>query len=152
MVLTKFLLPDLILIKASCTSKDDLISILIDRVYSVGLKLPLKREDLIKTIQAREEMGGTLLPSGLAIPHARLNAYEDFIVAIGIPAKAIYLEDHQIQMMALMISSQTGGSRYLNTLAELSKISRREDYFASLCEAENPEAFMDLLGEWDSPE
>ena len=149
MTLLELLLPDLVFPRIPCVSKNELISILVDRIYGSGREPPLPPNKMLSTIQLREEIGGTLLPSGLSVPHARLKDYEGFILALATPAEPLFHEGHQIHLMAVMISSQSGGPWYLPVLALLTKISRDSEYFARLCAAHNPEEFISVLKERD---
>ena len=150
MTLSELLKPELILPKIVCASKDELIAKLVDLVYNTGIpELPLPKEDLLKTITKREQIGGTLLPSGLSIPHARLQNFENFVLAFGIPAEPIFHEGIQIQLSALMITNQPGTPWYLPVLAVLTKISRDKEYFSRLCGAENPDDVVRILRERD---
>lgn len=151
MTLSELLAPDLILAKAVCASKDELISRLLDRIYGAGADIAIPRHDVLHAIQLREQIGGTLLPSGLSVPHARLRDFEGFIIAVGLPASPIPREDTPIRMMAVMISNQSGGLYYLPSLAALTKISRDSEYFSLLCGAETPESFISLIREKDLP-
>jgi PTS system nitrogen regulatory IIA component len=149
MTLSELLKPDLILPKVACSSKDDLIRKLVERVYSTGPALPFSQNDMLKTINVRELIGGTLLPSGLSVPHARLANFEDFILAFGFPEEPLLHEGLEIRMMALMITSQSGAPWYLTTLAVLTKISRDHEYLSCLCEAETPEDIIRIVRERD---
>ena len=150
MTLTKLLKPELALVKIICASKDELIAKLVRHIHDTGWELPLKEEDLLKTINMREQIGGTLLPSGLSIPHARLENFEDFVLALAVPAKPLFHEGHKIRLAAMMITSQSGGPWYLPVLAALTRISRDEKYFSRLCGAENPGDFINILRERDT--
>ena len=150
MTLSELLVSDLVHLKMKCASKDELISALLEQVYCTDCKPPFPIKDVMSKIQMREEIGGTLLPSGLSAPHARLRDYEGFVIAIGTPAETISQGNIQIKMMALMISSQSGGPYYLPTLASLAKLSRDREYFSRLCIAENRERFFDILRERDA--
>ena len=152
MTLSQILKPELILTKVACASKDELLSILVERVYSLGLKTPISQEDLMQALLKREEIGGTLLPSGLIVPHARLKDHDDenFIIAMGIPLEPLFQDNQKIRMMALMVSSQLGGPYYLRSLAALTRISRDEEFFNRLCKAETPEDFLNLLNDKDT--
>ena len=151
MTLSELLKSELIFVKTPCasSSKEELIHNLVERVYQTGREFPLSRQEMLNTIYKREQIGGTLLPSGLSVPHARLRDFDDFILALGTPAEALFHEGLQIRLMALMITSQSGGPRYLPVLAALTKISRDGVYFSRLCGAEDPEAFLRILGERD---
>ena len=133
--------------KIFCASKDELITILNKKIREVEHKLPLSEKEMLKTINMREQIGGTLFPSGLSVPHARLQNFEDFVLAIGIPAQPLFHEGIEIRMAAIMITSQTGSPWYLSVLAALTKISRDSAYFSRLCKAETPEEFLRILKE-----
>jgi len=149
MTLSELLQPDLVFTQKNCASKDELISMLLDQIYSTHRTPPLPPKEMLDRIKLREEIGGTLLPSGLSIPHARLAGYDGFILALGMPAEALFHQGLRIRLMALMISSQSGGPLYLPTLAFLTKISRDDEYFPRLCGAENYEALIKILKERD---
>jgi len=149
MTLSELLKDEFIIPKSVCASKDELISKLLDRIYATKHELPFLREEVLNSINIREQIGGTLLPSGLSVPHARLRDYDGIILAIGIPDQALFQGGHQIHMIALMITSQSGGQFYLPTLAALTKISRNRDFFSRLCGAGSSKDFFNILREND---
>ena len=150
MTLSELLKPEMVLPKIACVSKDELISRLVEQAYSTGREIPLSREELLRNINMREQIGGTLLPSGLSIPHARLNGFTDFIFAVATPSQPLFDGGLEIRLAAMMITSQTGGPWYLAVLAALTKISRDGAYFARLCGAENSGDFLNILRERDT--
>jgi PTS system nitrogen regulatory IIA component len=149
MTLLELTKPELILINAPCASKDNLIITLIEQIYSAGFKPPVLQDDLLQTILKREQIGGTLLPSGLSVPHARIGGFDGFILTFGMSKEPLFHEGTQIRLMALMVSSQSGGLFYLPTVAALTKISRDAAFLSNLCKAENAEEFISLLKEKD---
>ncbi|MCL2472337.1 MAG: PTS sugar transporter subunit IIA, partial [Treponema sp.] len=88
-------------------------------------------------------------PSGLSIPHARLEEYDGFVIVLGTSKDALSQEGRRINLMALMITSKWGSPYYLPVLAELARISRDEEYFTRLCGAEKPADFFNILRERD---
>jgi len=149
MTLSQLLNPKLVLTKCPCESKDELISKVIERIYSAGAAPPIPQEELLQAILKRERIGGTLLPSGLSVPHARLGDFEDFIFAIAPPAESISHDGFPLHLMSLMISSQMGGAYYLPVVAALTKISRDKEFFSRLAEAENSETLISIIKEKD---
>ena len=139
----------LILPRVACTSRDELTSKLLEKIYSINSDLPLIHDDVLHAISMREQIGGTLLPSGLAVPHARLKNFEGFILAFGTPAEPLIHEGIEIRLMALMISSQSGVPWYLQVLAELTKLSRDGSFLSRLSAAETPAEFMSVFHERD---
>ena len=151
MTLLDLVKPELVLPKMNCSSKNELIAKLIDQIYSTKHELPFPKEEVWNSIDIREQIGGTLLPSGLSVPHARLRDYDGIILAIGIPDEALFQGGHQIHMMALLITSQSGGQFYLPVLAALTKISKNTEFFSRLCGAVNSKDFINILRE-NNPE
>lgn len=149
MTLVELLKPELILTNAVCASKNELISSVVDKIYSTGKGPPISKEVLLDAIIKREEIGGTLFPSGLSVPHARLKDFEGFILALSTIREPLFHERAQINLMALVISSQSGGPYYLPVVAALTKISRDADFFSRLSKAENAEALISLMKEKD---
>ena len=149
MTLVELIKPELILTNVHCASKDDLIRDIVEKIYSAGVVPPISQDVLLQAILKREQIGGTLLPSGLSLPHARLKDYDSFILALGTTKEPLFYEETQLRLMALMISSQTGGAHYLPAVAALTKISRDSEFLSRLGKAENTEDFIGLLKEKD---
>jgi len=147
MTLTELITPELVFPKVTCASKDELISKLAELIYNTGREFPLSREDLLETIYMREQIGGTLLPSGLSVPHARLKDFDDFVFALATPAQPLFHDGQEIYLAAMMITSQSGGPWYLSTLAALTKMSRDSNFLSRLGGAESPEDFIRILME-----
>jgi len=149
MTLTELLKPELILTNSVCASKDDLIKTIVEKIYSSRMEPPISQDVLLQAILNREQIGGTFLPSGLSLPHARLKDFEGFIIALGTTKEPLFHEGTQLRLMALMISSQSGGAHYLPAVAALTKISRDSEFLSRLGGTENAESFIDLLRERD---
>jgi len=149
MTLTELLKPELIFPKIACSSKEDLIGKLLNHAYDAGGDFPLSREDLLKTIIIREKIGGTLLPSGLSIPHARIKDFEGFSFVLATPMEPLFHEGQQVRLAALMVSSQSGGPWYLAVLAALTRFSKDEGYFSRICGAGSTEELVSILRERD---
>jgi hypothetical protein len=85
---------------------------------------PVGIEETRKAIFDREALGGTRFPTGIAIPHARFDGYEDLLIAVAVPSSPVPDSPVPIRMMVLMLTSKTGTTLYLNTLGAFLKISR----------------------------
>jgi mannitol/fructose-specific phosphotransferase system IIA component (Ntr-type) len=149
MTLSGLISPELVCLKVPAASKDKLINKLVSHTCRIDRCAPVPQEELLKTVFMREQIGGTLLPSGLSVPHARLRDFGGFILTLGVPGEALYHEGQAIRMMALMITSQSGTPWYLPVLAALTKISREETFFSPLLQAGSPEEFIRLIRERD---
>jgi PTS system nitrogen regulatory IIA component len=148
MKLSSLLNPDLVLIKKSCKNKNELLNDLVNEIYKTH-RLSVPKEEVRQAVLHREQLGGTAFPTGLITPHARLERFDDLVIAVGIPSEPITIpqdgEDITIRMMVLLLTSQTASSLYLNSLAAFVKISRDSDFFGKLCGAANANAFVQTL-------
>jgi len=140
---------NLVLLKNKSTSKNELIGKLLEQIYKTGREPPFSSDEVQKKVLMREEIGGTLFPSGLSVPHARLMDYEGFVLAVGTTVEPIIHDGIQIRLVALMLSSQSGGQYYLPTLAALTKLSRDGAYFTRLCSSESYDDFIKIIRERD---
>ena len=131
MKLSSLLNPDNILVGSSVRTKEDAIN----EIYKLLEKNYKFRIDPIivkKTIQERESLGGTSFESGIAIPHARLDDFDDLLIGILIPEKPVKDNDIELKMIVLILTSKTVSNIYLNTLAALVKLSRNNNQFEKI--------------------
>jgi len=149
MALSELLDGNLVLLKNTSASKYELITELLGQIYKTGREPPFPFDEVHGKIFLREEIGGTLLPSGLSVPHARLVGYEGFVLAVGTTVEPLFHNGIQIRLMALMLSSQSGGQYYLSTLAALTKLSRDGEYFSRLCSSQCQDDFIKIIRERD---
>ena len=145
MKLSELLRPDLVLTKQACSSKDELIEILVKQICGAANSPPFPPDEILSRIKTRERIGGTVFPTGLAVPHTRLAECEDFFITLGMPAEPVFHDGTQVRLMALMITSQTGGPLYLPAVALMGRLSMDADYFSRLCGAENYEDFIKIF-------
>jgi len=97
----------------------------------------------------RENLGGTIFETGIAIPHARLENFNDILIGIYLPGEPIRTQNYPVKMIALILTSQTESTLYLNTLAALIKLSQKTEIFGQICDANTSHEFLSLLGRAD---
>jgi len=128
-------------IDAAIVSAMDIIS----KVYSHEIH----RDDILARIRERQNLGGTSYESGVAIPHARIPSFNDFLIAVVIPKKPIveHIDDKQIQIKVIyvILISNTVSTLYLNTLAKLIESSQDQEFMNKLVSAETAARFIELF-------
>lgn len=120
-------------------SSDEAIQSLVDRLY---------RNDIIheralfaQSLQAREAQGSTAIGDGIAIPHARIAAYEDFFVAVGIVRHNDLKWDDQhfgIHFIFLIGGPDNRPNEYLQILSHLTTAVKDEEKRAKLLSCQTP--------------
>ncbi len=131
MKLSSLLNPDNILIGSSARTKEEAI-IEIYRQIKKNYRFRMDTAVIKKTIQERESLGGTSFKSGIAVPHARLDDFDDLLIGILIPESPIDDNGIQLEMIVLILTSKAVSNIYLNTLASFVKLSRDSELFKQL--------------------
>jgi CBS domain-containing protein len=147
MKLSSLLIPELVLLKKSCKTKDEMTEELIREIYRTKQYISLSEQNVRSAILERENLGGTVFPSGLATPHARFENFDDLLIVIGVPANPVMYENTSIRMMVLLLTSQVASTMYLNTLSAFVKLSQDNELFTRLCQAVNSQEFIQIIKE-----
>lgn len=145
MKLSSLLIPELVILKKPCKTKDELIDALIREIYRTKQHISLSEQQVRAAILEREQLGGTVFPNGLATPHARFENFNDFLIVIGVPAEPVMYEDAPIRMMVLMLTSQVASAMYLNTLSAFAKLPQDTPAFTRLCKSAHPQEFIQII-------
>lgn len=93
-------------------------------------------------VEQREALGGTVFPTGIAVPHARLEGFEDLLIGVCVPRRPILLEGTAVRMVVLILTSKVASPIYLTALAALLKMSQDQPLFTRLLEAHHPHEFV----------
>ncbi|MBM4402782.1 MAG: CBS domain-containing protein [Candidatus Cloacimonetes bacterium] len=86
--------------------------------------LPECCNHLMDLILKREAEGSTTYPSGIAIPHVRLDNLDDTIIGMCVLKKPVVIGDISLKMVILIITDKSSSKLYLNLVATLLKLSR----------------------------
>jgi len=92
-------------------------------------------------VEQRESLGGTVFPTGIAVPHARMEGFEDLLIGICVPRRPIQLEGIEVRMIVLILTSKVASPIYLTALAALLKMSQDALLFEKLVEARSVHEF-----------
>jgi CBS domain-containing protein/mannitol/fructose-specific phosphotransferase system IIA component (Ntr-type) len=108
-------------------------------------KLPISVEKTLEIVREREKLGGIVLPSGMAIPHGRIDEFHDLLIGIWIPPSPFALDGREARALFFFLTSKTGTALYLPTLAALSKWSQDSEAFEKFLSARNQAEASELL-------
>ncbi|NNM54975.1 MAG: CBS domain-containing protein [Spirochaetales bacterium] len=137
-----------ILLDRPIASKEEGISLLVKTFLA---QKPFRRtsKDLESLLSDREALGGTTFPTGIAVPHARLEELDDVIILILRPSQPLPDPVAPIRLITLMLVSQGKPGRYLNALAGFLKLSQKSEVFEALLAAPNAGEFLNILTGYD---
>lgn len=97
-------------------------------------------------LNKRESLGGTVLPTGVAIPHARLERFDDIIIGAVVPKTPIRsAEGLPIRLVWVSLFSLSRNSLYLNALRAFAALDPGKGLGAELAAATSPHRFVELL-------
>jgi len=148
MKLHNLLSEPLILLDRPAATKEEAIQTLVKAVRN-RYPFPLKPEDLTKAVLDREALGGTSFPTGIAVPHARLDFLDDIVVAILRPSVPISDPVAPIRLVVLMLTSQNKPAVYLNALSSMLKFSQKTEAYEKALQTTSPREFLDLVAAED---
>lgn len=148
MKLHNLLSEPLILLDRAVKSKEEAVQVLVKAVQS-RYPFPLKPEELLKAVMDREALGGTSFPTGIAVPHARIDFLDDIVVAVLRPAQPLPDPVAPVRLVVLMLTSQNKPAIYLNSLSSILKFSQKTEVYEKALTTHSAKEFLDLVAAQD---
>ncbi|MEA1964894.1 MAG: PTS sugar transporter subunit IIA [Candidatus Aerophobetes bacterium] len=108
------------------------------------------REDFLKAIREREELGSTGIGYNIAIPHARSSGIKSLVGAFGISKEGIdfdALDKEPVYLFFILGAPPNASGDYLKALATVSRFLRRKRARQSLREAKTVEEIEKIIKE-----
>lgn len=94
--------------------------------------LPVCGKDLLDLILARDREATTAYPSGLAVPHIRMDGFKDTVVGMTFLQNPLDFDGTKVDWVVLIITDKSSSILYLNMVATLLTLSRDADTVKSL--------------------
>lgn len=94
--------------------------------------LPICGSELVKLVLERDEETSTAYPTGLAIPHIRMEGFNDTLISVCIPAHHVDYEGTHVSVIVLIITNKSATKLYLNIVAALLKLSKDREAMRTL--------------------
>lgn len=85
----------------------------------------------LKALIEREQVSSTGIGSGIAIPHARIDAIPDIVGLVGVSKEGVNfhaIDGQPVHALLLVLSPKSAQSAHLNTLANISQFVRSEKF------------------------
>ncbi len=106
------------------------------------------RDELIRAILDRENLESTGIGRGIAIPHARTNTIDEMVVVFGRSKTGVdfaSLDGKPAQLFFLIVAPEREKSAYINVLARLSRLLRKDDFRKNLESASSAQKVIELI-------
>jgi len=128
-------------------TKDEVLDELVSLLEKTGKVTD--REEFLRVIKEREELGSTGIGYNIAIPHARSKAIKSLVGAFGISREGIdfdALDKEPVHLFFLLGAPQEASGDYLKALATISRFLRRKKARQELMKAETVEEIVKIIG------
>jgi fructose-specific phosphotransferase system IIA component len=105
-------------------------------------------ETFLKDVFNREKVGTTGIGLGIAIPHARTDAVDRFVIAFGRSESGVPFgapDGKPAKLIFLMGAVKKEVNNYLKILARLTRVLRKESFRERLLKAESPEQVLEAF-------
>jgi len=102
-----------------------------------------------KAILEREKIVSTGIGMGVAIPHAKLDGYSDFFIAVGISSKKGIdwnaLDKEPVHLIFMIGGPEQEQTRYLHILSNLTSAIKDSERRKKILKASTPKQVIDLF-------
>lgn len=117
-------------------TKTEALTELVNTIIQGGLKLDPSLA--IEVLQQRENLGSTGIGDGVAIPHGKISALDELVVAFGRSKKGIAydsLDGKPVHIFFLLLAPENSAGQHLKVLAKISKMLKTANFRKKLLEA-----------------
>ena len=138
---------DCIHINADIASKEEGIDLVLKQ-FASGYKIKQKIAELKEAILERDKLGGTLFENGMAVPHARLDGFNDLFIGIVIPKNPIKESNGaEIRCLVVFLTTKSGTSLYLKTLAAFAQMGMNGAVYEKFLGSRDKDELIETLND-----
>ncbi len=119
-------------------NKTEVLQELVKTVIDGGLKLDAAV--VMEVLQQREKLGSTGIGDGVAIPHGKIPALEELVVAFGRSKEGISfdaIDGKPVNLFFLLLAPENSAGQHLKALAKISKMLKVVNFRKKLMEAKS---------------
>lgn len=133
MRLTSYIDAEFIFTGINVKTKEEMIREIIKRVSEKDEKFKENSEEIEKAVFKRETELSTAMGNRVAIPHARVESYDDFMVAVGvnqndIECETIYHKKDKVKYFFMVICSSKKNKIILKVVPAIQQLFRNVDF------------------------
>lgn len=127
MSLTRLLDQNLIAIEPALNDKDAVLAAVAELATKHPALKNVKKEAILESLKAREELGTTGFGKGIAIPHCRISGIDDFILGVvTLPNKVDFaaLDEQPVSLAVFLIAPEEQCNKHIRLLSAISQVLR----------------------------
>lgn len=148
-----FVAPSAVKADLAATTKEDVIAELVQSLVEAGEIMSKDKDDIIKAIMRREELGSTGIGRGVAVPHTKHPSVKKLVGTVGVSASGLdfeSLDNQKACLFFLLVSPPDRPGDHLRALENISRQLRDEQFCKVLSQSKTSQDILDLLAEADS--
>lgn len=127
-------------------TRDEALRELVHCIYEAG-KIP-DEEIFFNAIYEREKIVSTGIGMGVAIPHAKLNSYDQFFIALGVLQKPVEwqaLDGAPVRIVFMIGGPDDKQTEYLQILSSLTQTIKNDEIRNKIITAQQPQTLIKLF-------
>src|SRR5208283_875057 len=147
MNLSSFLTRNMVAAKISTTTKQEAIEKIVSSICSRrGLRT---QKEILRAVLSRERQPGTVLGSGVAVPHARIENLKEPLLFVATLKSRVDFETQShvpVDVIFLFITPAAATSTHLKILSMISRVAEEEPYLDRIRAAQSDAELYSVLG------
>lgn len=135
------------------SDKTSVIGELVESLLSAGEIGAADKDDIVKAILKREELGSTGIGRGIAVPHTKHPSVNKLIGTVGVSTNGVEFESldgEKVQLFFLLVSPPDRPGDHLRALENISRQLRDETFCRFLKQSKTSDDILQLLNEADT--
>ena len=144
MKLSSILNDSLILHHDSVASFEQAVDLLAEAIGQ-EFSFEVSTENIKSSVLEREAIASTTVGNGVSIPHARIPGFEDLVVGVLVLKTPLEHNNASLQMLAMVLTSESASQLYLNTVASVAKIAEDPELLPTLLATSRGEEFLEIV-------
>ena len=140
--LMKFVDKEYVFVNTDFSSREELIN----QVGEVLVENNFIKEDFIQTVQEREELGGTDLPTGTAVPHGNSTYVNQTIIVVIKNKKKFKWNTYYVDLVFLICIAKQDTFQTRNILSDIYNVIDNSEQLKQLREAASNDVLYRKLG------
>jgi PTS system nitrogen regulatory IIA component len=144
--ISELLSNEAVVTEMSASDKDGALAELTDALLASGFNL--NRDEIIRILQERENLGSTGIGDGVAIPHGKLKNLDGLVMSFGRSRAGVdfdSMDGKPAHLFFLLVAPEESVGIHLKTLARISKLLKDEEVRQKLLEAVDVNAIMEII-------
>jgi PTS system nitrogen regulatory IIA component len=151
MKIMDFLNKKAIIVNLKAGDKEGVIRELVDYLVKAGAIK--NKEEIVKTLLARETLGSTGIGQGIGIPHGKSSSVKELVAAFGISQRGVNfdsLDGEPVYIFFLLIAPEESAGPHLKALARISRMLKDRYFRERLRKAADEKEVISIIQEEDS--